>query len=127
MEKNKLHIKDIIKTFPLEPGVYIMKNKEDEIIYIGKAKKLKKRVSSYFNNNVDKNSKVGKLVSKIDHIDYIVTHNELEALILECNLIKKHKPIYNILLKDDKGYKFIKISPPPYSRISVVNKKKEDK
>ena len=127
MEKNNLHIKDIIKTFPLEPGVYIMKNKEDEIIYIGKAKKLKKRVSSYFNNNVDKNSKVGKLVSKIDHIDYIVTHNELEALILECNLIKKHKPIYNILLKDDKGYKFIKISPPPYSRISVVNKKKEDK
>lgn len=121
------NMKDVIKTFPLEPGVYIMKNADQKIIYIGKAKKLKNRVSSYFNNNIDKSSKVGKLVSKIDNIDFIVTSNELEALILECNLIKKYKPLYNILLKDDKGYKFIKISPHPYSKITVVNKKNKDK
>ena len=118
-------IKKIVKTFPLEPGVYIMKDVDNNIIYIGKAKNLKKRVSRYFNKNHD-SMKVAKLVLKINTIDYIVTDTELEALILECNLIKKYKPIYNILLKDDKGFKFIKISPPPYSKISVVNKKFND-
>lgn len=121
------NINNIIKTFPQEPGVYIMKNNQGDIIYIGKAKNLKKRVSSYFNKNINQESKVYKLVQKINNIDYIVTSNELEALILECNLIKKHRPIYNILLKDDKGYKFIKIPNSPYQKISVVNKKQQDK
>lgn len=124
--RDKSYFKSVIRTFPLKPGVYIMKNQNQDIIYIGKAKKLKNRVSSYFNNNIDSNSKVGKMVNKIYDIDYIVTNSELEALVLESNLIKKYKPLYNILLKDDKGYKFIKISPPPYSRITVVSKKQND-
>lgn len=102
-----------------------MKDVDGNIIYIGKAKRLRKRVSSYFNKDHD-SIKVAKLVLKVNTIDYIVTDTELEALILECNLIKKYKPIYNILLKDDKGFKFIKISSPPYSKIYVVNKKCND-
>ncbi len=125
--KDKSYFKSLVRTFPLKPGVYIMKNQNQDVIYIGKAKKLKNRVSSYFNNNIDPNSKVGKMVNKIHDIDYIVTNSELEALVLESNLIKKYKPLYNILLKDDKSYKFIKISPQPYSRISVVSKKQNDK
>ncbi|MBP0979398.1 MAG: excinuclease ABC subunit UvrC [Oscillospiraceae bacterium] len=121
------NINNIIKTFSTKPGVYIMKDNQDNIIYIGKAKNLKKRVSSYFNKNTNQDSKVAKLVKKINNIDYIVTGSELEALILECNLIKKYRPIYNILLKDDKGYKFIRVPDSPYQRISVVSKKQQDK
>lgn len=101
------------------PGVYIMKNAQEKIIYIGKAKNLRNRVTSYFRDHPDHNVKTAKMVSQIYDYDFIVTASEYEALVLECSLIKQHKPPYNILLKDDKGYHYIKISPPPYARITA--------
>ncbi len=100
------------------PGVYIMKNREKAIIYIGKAKNLKNRVTSYFRENPDHLPKVAAMVAKVWDYDFIVTDSELEALILECSLIKQHKPKYNILLKDDKGYSYIRISDEEYPRIT---------
>ena len=102
-----------------EPGVYIMKNVQEKIIYIGKAKNLRNRVTSYFRDHPDHTVKTAKMVSQVYDYDFIVTASEYEALILECSLIKQHKPPYNILLKDDKGYHYIRISPPPYSRITA--------
>jgi excinuclease ABC subunit C len=101
---------DILKKLPNESGVYIYKDTNDTVIYVGKAKNLKNRVRSYFHSN-DLNYKTRMLVSAIADINYIVTANELEALLLENNLIKKHKPKYNILLKDDKGYPYLRIDP----------------
>ena len=101
------------------PGVYIMKNKESAIIYIGKAKNLKNRVTSYFRENPDHTPKVAAMVSNVFDYDFIVTDSEYEALLLECSLIKQHKPKYNILLKDDKGYHYIRISDEPYPRITA--------
>lgn len=101
------------------PGVYIMKNREGGIIYIGKAKNLKKRVTSYFRENPDHTPKVAAMVSKVQDYDFIVTDSEFEALVLECSLIKQHKPKYNILLKDDKGYSYIRISDEEYPRITT--------
>lgn len=101
------------------PGVYLMKNRTGEIIYIGKAKNLKKRVSSYFRENPDHTPKVAAMVSNVYDYDFIVTDTEYEALLLECSLIKQHKPKYNILLKDDKGYHYIRISDEPYPRITA--------
>ena len=101
------------------PGVYIMKNAQEKIIYIGKAKNLRSRVTSYFRDHPDHTPKTAKMVSQVYDYDFIVTASEYEALVLECSLIKQHKPPYNILLKDDKGYHYIKISPPPYSRITA--------
>ena len=102
-----------------KPGVYIMKNEQGKIIYIGKAKNLRNRVTSYFRDHPDHNVKTAKMVSQVYDYDFIVTDSEYEALVLECSLIKQHKPPYNILLKDDKGYHYIKISDPPYSRITA--------
>ncbi len=102
-------MENILKTLPNEPGVYIYKDANDTVIYVGKARNLKNRVRSYFHSN-DLNLKTRTLVSNIKNINYIVTANELEALLLENNLIKKHKPKYNILLKDDKGYPYLKIN-----------------
>ena len=102
-----------------EPGVYIMKNRQGKIIYIGKAKNLRNRVTSYFRDHPDHTVKTAKMVSQVHDYDFIVTASEYEALILECSLIKQHKPPYNILLKDDKGYHYIKISKPPYARITA--------
>ena len=102
-----------------EPGVYIMKNAQEKIIYIGKAKNLRSRVTSYFRDHPDHNVKTAKMVSQVYDYDFIVTASEYEALVLECSLIKQHKPPYNILLKDDKGYHYIRVSPPPYSRITA--------
>lgn len=99
-----------LKILPDKPGVYIMKNSSGEIIYVGKAKILKNRVRQYFQNSKNHPEKVRAMVSNISEFEYIVTDSEMEALILECNLIKKHKPRYNILLKDDKHYPFIKIT-----------------
>ncbi len=93
---------------PAKPGVYIMHDKEDEVIYVGKAISLKNRVRSYF-RKTDKTERIKRMVSLIDHFEYIVVDNEAEALILECNLIKKYKPKFNVLLKDDKTYPYIKI------------------
>lgn len=113
-------------SLPLLPGVYIMKNSNDEIIYIGKAKALKNRVSQYFGSQNRHSVKVLKMVENVDHFDYIVTGSEFEALVLECSLIKQHMPKYNILLKDDKGYSYIRISPGEYKRITSVLQKNDD-
>jgi excinuclease ABC subunit C len=99
-----------LKVLPDHPGVYIMKNSLGEIIYVGKAKILKNRVRQYFQSGKNASEKVRAMVQNISEFEYIVTGSEMEALILECNLIKKHKPRYNILLKDDKHYPFIKIT-----------------
>lgn len=101
------------------PGVYIMKDKDSGIIYIGKAKNLKKRVTSYFRENPDHTPKVAAMVAKVFDYDFIVTDSEFEALVLECSLIKQHKPRYNILLKDDKGYFYIRFSDEEYPRITA--------
>ena len=106
------------------PGVYLMKNKESAIIYIGKAKNLKNRVTSYFRENPDHTPKVAAMVSNVFDYDYIVVDSEYEALLLECSLIKQHKPKYNILLKDDKGYHYIRISDEDYPRITNVKNTK---
>ena len=95
---------------PLLPGVYIMRDSRDRIIYIGKAKALKNRVSQYFGSQEGHTEKVRRMVENVDHFEYIITDTEYEALVLECSLIKQHKPKYNILLKDDKGYHYIKIT-----------------
>ena len=101
-------IKEELKKLPDKPGVYIMKDKDDNILYVGKAVVLKNRVRQYFRKN-NKTARIEKMVSLIDHFEYIVTDNEAEALILECNLIKKNMPKFNVLLKDDKTYPYIKI------------------
>ena len=113
-------------SLPLLPGVYIMKNADGEIIYIGKAKALKNRVSQYFGSQNRHPIKVRKMVENVDRFDYIVTGSEFEALVLECSLIKQHSPKYNILLKDDKGYSYIRISKGEYRKISAVFNKKDD-
>lgn len=113
-------------SLPLLPGVYIMKNADGEIIYIGKAKALKNRVSQYFGSQNRHPIKVRKMVENVDRFDYIVTGSEFEALVLECSLIKQHSPKYNILLKDDKGYSYIRISDGEYRKISAVFNKKDD-
>ena len=108
------------------PGVYIMKNAQEKIIYIGKAKNLRNRVTSYFRDHPDHTPKTARMVSQVYDYDFIVTASEYEALVLECSLIKQHKPPYNILLKDDKGYHYIKVSPPPYSRITAEVRADDD-
>lgn len=108
---------------PLTPGVYIMKNKDKKIIYIGKAKKLKNRVSQYFGSQNGHSTKVQKMVENVDDFDYILTDSEFEALVLECSLIKQNMPKYNILLKDDKGYSYIKVTPNPWGKISACFRK----
>lgn len=102
----------------ISPGVYLMKDKDNNIIYIGKAKNLKNRVSSYFRHNSSHTVKVMQMVSNVYDYDFIVTDSEYEALVLECSLIKQHKPKYNILLKDDKGYFYIKFSKEPFPKIT---------
>ena len=111
---------------PLQPGVYIMKDKNREIIYIGKAKALKNRVSQYFGSHNNHPEKVIRMVDNVDDFEYIITDSEFESLILECSLIKQHTPKYNILLKDDKGYSYIKITNEKYRRISYVLQKDDD-
>lgn len=102
-------LKDKALSLPLEPGVYLMQDKSGEIIYVGKAKKLKNRVSQYFQNTASHTPKTRRMVSQIDHFDVIVAASEFEALVLECSLIKRHMPKYNILLKDDKGYPYLRV------------------
>ena len=102
-------IKSELKKLPKEPGVYIMHGANDEILYVGKAINLKNRVSQYFQKN-SKSPRIEKMVSKIKRFEYIIVDNEVEALVLECNLIKKHRPPYNVMLKDDKTYPYIKVT-----------------
>ena len=112
---------------PLEPGVYIMRDKENSVIYVGKAKKLRNRVSQYFMESVSHSAKTRLMVSKIDHFDVFVTSSEFEALVLECAQIKRYMPKYNILLKDDKGYPYIRLNlNDPYPRLSVSSRIEND-
>ena len=111
------HLSNLLKRLPNEPGVYKHLNKEGEIIYVGKAKNLKNRVGSYFNRNKYENRKTKALVRRIADIEWIATHSEQDALLLENTLIKKHKPTYNILLKDDKTFPFIIIKKEPFPRV----------
>ena len=120
-------LKEKALTLPLVPGVYIMKDKTDNVIYVGKAKKLKNRVSQYFHDMAQHTPKTRIMVSKIDHFDVIVAASEFEALVLECSLIKRHMPKYNILLKDDKGYPYLRLNmKDSYPRITMVSKLSDD-
>ncbi len=114
-----------LKKLPQKPGVYLMKNEKEEIIYVGKAINLKNRVRQYFQNN--KNQKVQVMVQHIKEFEYIITDSEMEALLLECNLIKKHRPFYNVLLKDDKAYPYLKITKEDYPRIIITRQVEKDK
>lgn len=114
-------------SLPLAPGVYIMRDKSNKVIYVGKAKKLKNRVSQYFQDTAAHSPKTKVMVSKIDHFDVIVASSEFEALVLECSLIKQHMPRYNILLKDDKGYPYIRVSvKEPYPTLTLSGKISND-
>lgn len=127
-KESKLKIKEQLKKLPTNPGVYIMKDKYGNIIYIGKSKNLKNRVSSYFVAFNSKAVKVQVMVCNIEEFEYIITDTELEALMLEANLIKKHKPRFNILLKDDKSYPYIKITmKDKYPRVISTRKMLNDK
>ena len=121
-------IQEHLKQLPAEPGVYLMKDKFDNIIYVGKAKILKNRVRQYFQSSKNHSSKVKSMVKNIDKFEYIITDSELEALILECNLIKKYKPKYNVLLRDDKTYPYIKVTTnEDFPRVLKVRKVIKDK
>ncbi len=127
VENDRLHyLRQKAMNLPLTPGVYIMKDKSGKIIYIGKAKKLKNRVSQYFGSQNKHSAKVRKMVENVSDFDYILTDSEFEALVLECSLIKQNMPKYNILLKDDKGYSYIKITPNPWGRISACFRKDDN-
>lgn len=125
MEFNEL--KDKALSLPQAPGVYIMRDKSDRVIYVGKAKKLKNRVSQYFVDTVSHTPKTRLMVSRIDHFDVIVAASEFEALVLECSLIKRYLPKYNILLKDDKGYPYVRLDlNDQYPRPEMVNRISDD-
>ncbi len=120
-------LKEKALSLPLAPGVYIMQDKTGQVIYVGKAKKLKNRVSQYFQDTASHSPKTRIMVSKIDRFDVIVTASEFEALVLECSLIKRHLPKYNILLKDDKGYPYLRLNmKDPYPSITMVSKLSDD-
>ncbi len=119
-------LKDRAHSLPLKPGVYIMQDAKNTVIYVGKAKALKNRVSQYFQDSAAHTEKTRAMVAQIDHFDVIIADSEFEALVLECSLIKRHQPRYNILLKDDKGYPYIRLSNEPYPRFSLANKAAED-
>lgn len=120
-------LKEKALTLPYAPGVYIMRDKTDKVIYVGKAKKLKNRVSQYFQDTASHTPKTRIMVSKIHHFDVIVAASEFEALVLECSLIKRYMPKYNILLKDDKGYPYLRLNMKDiYPRITLVSKITDD-
>jgi excinuclease ABC subunit C len=122
------NIEEELKKLPAKPGVYIMRNKKDDIIYVGKAIILKNRVRQYFQNNRNHTEKIRQMVGNIDHFEYIITDSELEALVLECNLIKEHMPKYNTMLKDDKTYPFIRVTlNEDFPRVSMIKELKKDK
>lgn len=120
-------LKDIVKNIPFSPGIYMMKDKDGNIIYVGKAISLRKRVRQYFQKN-NKSKRIESMVSNICDISYIVTRNEVEALVLECNYIKENRPKYNVMLKDDKTYPYIKITVnDKYPTVLVTRRKIDDK
>ena len=121
-------IQEELKKLPAKPGVYLMHNSKDEIIYVGKAIKLCNRVRQYFQSSYNKSIKIQHMVSHIAYFEYIITDSELEALVLECNLIKEHRPHYNTMLKDDKAYPYIKVTVnEDFPRILFSHQMKKDK
>lgn len=127
MPNNRLsYLRGKSMRLPLAPGVYIMKNSDGEIIYIGKAKLLKNRVNQYFGSQNNHTVKVRKMVENVYDFEHILTASEFEALVLECSLIKQYKPKYNILLKDDKGYSYIKITNEPWRKLKSAKQKIDD-
>ena len=121
-------IKEELHKLPNKPGVYIMHDKDDTILYVGKAINLHNRVRSYFKENIGRGPQIDKMVSLIARFEYIVTDSELEALVLENNLIKENRPKYNTMLKDDKTYPYIKVTVgEEYPRILLVRQMKKDK
>ena len=121
-------IEEELKKLPAKPGVYIMRDKTDHIIYIGKAIILKNRVRQYFQSSRNQTEKIRQMVEHIDHFEYIITDSELEALVLECNLIKEHMPKYNTMLKDDKSYPYIRVTlNEAFPRVSIARELKKDK
>ena len=121
-------IEEELKKLPAKPGVYLMHDEKDHIIYVGKAISLKNRVRQYFQTSRNKGAKIEQMVTHIRRFEYIVTDSELEALVLECNLIKEHRPKYNTMLMDDKGYPFIKVTVnEPFPRIMMARTMKKDK
>lgn len=122
------NIEEELKKLPTKPGVYLMHDEKDRIIYVGKAISLKNRVRQYFQTSRNKGAKIEQMVTHIRRFEYIVTDSELEALVLECNLIKEHRPKYNTMLMDDKGYPFIKVTTnEAYPRIMLAREMKKDK
>lgn len=120
-------LKQKAQSLTMQPGVYIMRDRQDCVIYVGKAKRLRNRVSQYFQDTASHSPKTRIMVSKIDHFDVIVAASEFEALVLECSLIKRYMPKYNILLKDDKGFPYLRVDmKQPYPRIEMVNKISKD-
>lgn len=127
-QEGSFHIEEELKKLPASPGVYIMHDKHDEIIYVGKAVSLKNRVRQYFQSSRNKTAKIEKMVSRIARFEYIITDSELEALVLECNLIKEHRPKYNTMLKDDKTYPYIKVTiEEEFPRVLFSRIMKKDK
>ena len=130
-EKGKSTMFDIreeLKKLPEKPGVYLMHDGKDEIIYVGKAISLKNRVRQYFQSSRNLSPKIRQMVSHIKYFEYIITDSELEALVLECNLIKEHNPKYNTMLKDDKSYPYIKVTvQEEYPRVLFARRMKRDK
>ena len=127
-DKDMFNIEEELKKLPAQPGVYIMHGEKDEIIYVGKAISLKNRVRQYFQSSRNKGAKIERMVTHITRFEYIITDSELEALVLECNLIKEHRPKYNTMLKDDKSYPFIKVTVhEPYPRVLFARRMKKDK
>ena len=121
-------IEEELKKLPAKPGIYLMHDEKDHIIYVGKAISLKNRVRQYFQTSRNKGAKIEQMVTHIRRFEYIVTDSELEALVLECNLIKEHRPKYNTMLMDDKGYPFIKVTVnEPFPRIMMARTMKKDK
>ena len=122
------NIEDELKKLPSQPGVYLMHDAKDEIIYVGKAVSLKNRVRQYFQSSRNKSAKIEQMVSRIARFEYIVTDSEMEALVLECNLIKEHQPRYNTMLKDDKAYPYIKVTVgEDFPRVMLARTMKKDK
>lgn len=121
------NIEEELKKLPGQPGVYLMHDDKDDIIYVGKAVSLKNRVRQYFQTSRNHSSKIEQMVSRIKRFEYIVTDSEMEALILECNLIKEHQPRYNTMLKDDKSYPFIRLTvKEEFPRVMIARKMKKD-
>ena len=127
-ENDMFHIEEELKKLPSKPGVYLMHDEKDNIIYVGKAISLKNRVRQYFQSSRNKGAKIEQMVTHIRRFEYIVTDSELEALVLECNLIKEHRPKYNTMLMDDKGYPFIKVTVnEAYPRVMLARTMQKDK